>query len=89
MLSANERRVLPLIFGAVCINGEWRIRYNQEPYELYNHPNIVKKILTRRLRWAEDEERLDDNAAAKKIYNASVEGVRRRGRQRTKWVNLV
>ena len=32
---------------------------------------------------------MDDNAAAKKIYNASVEGVKGRGRQRAKWVDLV
>ena len=57
--------------------------------ELYNHPDIVKKIQTRRLRWAGHVERMDDNAAEKKIYNASVEGERRRGRQRTRWVDLV
>ena len=35
-----------------------------------------------------ETERMDDNAA-EKIYNVSVEGVRRRGRQRVRWVELV
>ena len=73
LLSAYERRVR-LIFGAVCINGEWRIRYNQELYELYNHTDIVKNIRKRRMRWAGHVERMDDNVAAKKIYKSSVEG---------------
>ena len=37
-----------------------------------------------RLRWAEHVERMDDNAAEKNIYNASVEGIRRRGRQKAR-----
>ena len=88
LLSAYERRVLRLIFGTACINGEWRIRYNQELYKLYNHPDIIKKIQTRRLRWAGHVERMDDNAAAK-IYNFSVEGVRRRSHQRARWLDIV
>uniref|UniRef100_T1GG09 Uncharacterized protein n=1 Tax=Megaselia scalaris TaxID=36166 RepID=T1GG09_MEGSC len=53
LLSVYDRGVLQLIFGGVCINGEWGSGYNQELYELYNHPDIVKKIRTRRLRCAE------------------------------------
>ena len=40
------------------------------------------------MRWAGHVERMDDNAA-KKIYNAIVNEVRRRDRQRARWVDLV
>ena len=39
--------------------------------------------------WAGHVERMDDISAAKKIYNASVEGVRKRGCQRARWIDLV
>ena len=72
---------------------QWRTANHVQPgkelYELYNHPDIFKMIRTRGLRWAGHVERMDFNAAAEKIYNASVEGVRRRGRQRATWVDLV
>ena len=41
------------------------------------------------MRWTGHVERMDDNAAVKKLYKASEEGVRRRGLQRARWVGLV
>lgn len=89
VLSVFERKVLRMIFGALCVEGEWRIRYNHELYQLYEHPNIADKIRTKRLRWAGHLVRMDDNAPAKRVFSLQPEGTRRRGRQRKRWVDLV
>ncbi len=39
-----ERKILRIIFGPICENGEWRIRYNQELKQLYRNPDVVQKI---------------------------------------------
>ena len=39
-LTAFERKILRRIYGPVKDNDIWRIRYNQELYQLYNAPNI-------------------------------------------------
>ena len=89
LLATFERKILRIIYGAVCIEGDWRIRYNHELYRLYGHPRIVIKIRTKRLRWAGHLERMEVNNTARKVYSSRVEGTRRRGRQRTRWVDLV
>ena len=59
MLLVFERNVLRMIFGAIYVNGEWRIRYNDELYQLFGLLNIAERIRTKRLRWAEHVERMD------------------------------
>lgn len=44
LLLVFERRVL-MIFGAICVNSEWRIRYNGWLFALQN---IAERILTKR-----------------------------------------
>jgi hypothetical protein len=39
-----ERKVLRRIFGRVFKNGFWRLRYNNELYELFSEPDVVKTI---------------------------------------------
>jgi hypothetical protein len=48
-LRVFERKVLRRIFGAVCENGFWHIRYYSELYELFSEPDIVKTIKIGRL----------------------------------------
>jgi hypothetical protein len=43
-LRVLERKVLQRIFGPVCENGFWHIRCNNELYELFSKPHIVKTI---------------------------------------------
>ena len=44
-------RILRKIFGPICDNGKWRIRYNSEIYSIYTDPDIIKTIKISKLRW--------------------------------------
>ena len=54
-----ERKILRIIFGPIRENGEWRIPYNHDLKELYQHADVVKKIRTKRLSWAGHIVRMD------------------------------
>ena len=60
-LSVVERKVLRMKFGAVCINGVWRSRFNDELYDIYNDVPVVRRIKTQRLRWLDHVQRMNDN----------------------------
>jgi hypothetical protein len=48
-----ENRVLRNIFGPKREeDGSWRKSHNDELYNLYSSPNIIKVIKSRRIRWA-------------------------------------
>ena len=42
MLDLFERKVLRMMYGPVCIEGEWRTRCNHELYLLYGEKKIFK-----------------------------------------------
>ena len=48
--------------------GSGRERYNREPEELYNEPNIVNVIKSSRLRSAGHVVRMNENELPKKIF---------------------
>lgn len=88
-LESFERKVLRRIFGPVCDNGEWRIRYNQELYDLYEDPNISKEIKTGRLRWAGHIQRMSEGDIPKRIMDGAPGGRRRVGRPKLRWLDGV
>jgi hypothetical protein len=38
-LSIFERGILRKIYGPICVNGVWRIKYNDKLYSLYKDQN--------------------------------------------------
>jgi hypothetical protein len=51
-LAVFERKILRKIFGPIRDTDQWRRRYNEELYQVYAEPEIVKCIRSARLRWA-------------------------------------
>jgi len=52
ILGVLERKILRAIFGPTNENEEWRIKYDNELYTLYEESDIVTYIKIKRLRWA-------------------------------------
>jgi hypothetical protein len=50
ILKVFERKILRAIFGPTNEHGEWRIKYNNELYALYEESDIVTYIKINRLR---------------------------------------
>jgi hypothetical protein len=57
-----ENSVLRGIFGSERdeVTGEWGKLHNEERNELFSSPNIVRVIKSRRMRWAENVERMGE-----------------------------
>ena len=65
--------------------GRWRIRTNQELYQLCGENAIVKFCKFSRLRWAGHVIRQDDDGLSRRILLSEPGGKRPRGRPRLRW----
>ena len=77
LLLVFERKVLRMIYGPICINGEWRILYNNELSQRYQHADVVQKIRAKRLRWAGHVVRMEPETPAKKVFTSDPDGDKR------------
>jgi hypothetical protein len=75
-LRVFENRVLRGIFGPKRdeVTGEWRILHNEELYDLYSSPNIIRVIKLRRMRWAGHVARMEQGRGAYRILVGRPEG---------------
>jgi hypothetical protein len=66
-----ENRVLRRKFGPKRdeVTGQWRKLHNEEVYNFYSSPNIIKQIKPRRLRWAGHVLRMVEE---RKVYKVLV-----------------
>jgi hypothetical protein len=88
-LKIFERKILRKIYGPSCVNGIWRIKYNDELYNTYKEPSIVKMIKISRLEWLGYLARMEDNATCKKVTFSQPEGSRKKGRPKLRWLDSV
>jgi hypothetical protein len=65
-LKTFKRRILRRIYGPICENGVWRIKYNNELYSLYKDLDIVRVITVARLRWLGHLVRMEKTHLAKR-----------------------
>jgi hypothetical protein len=75
------------MYGPVCINGTWRIRSNSERESLYNRPDIVTEIKSRRIEWLGHVLRIESSRVPPKILDGRPEGKRSIGRPRLRWLD--
>jgi hypothetical protein len=68
-LRVLENRVLWKVFGPKRyeVTGDWRILHNEELNDMSTSPNIVRVIISRRMRWAGHVARLGDGRDAYRI----------------------
>jgi hypothetical protein len=83
-----EWKVLRKIFGAVCEQGEWRIRKNNEVSKLYGELKLVADVKNRRLQYLGHVVRME-NRDPKLILDQHPGGRRKPGRLRKRWLDDV
>jgi hypothetical protein len=68
-LRVFENRVLRRIFGPKRdeVTGRWRKLHNEELHNLYSSSNIIRVIISRRMRWARHVARMLEMRNAYKI----------------------
>ena len=88
-LRVFERKVLRKIFGPVRVGDDFRIRYNSELYELLNDMDVVQRINIQRLRWLGHVVRMEEDAPARRVFDAEICGSRRRGRPCIRWKDQI
>jgi hypothetical protein len=84
-----ERKILSKIYGPTKENGQWRIKTNEELRIKYKSQDIVTVIKIRRLERLGHVSRMNETRSVKKIFEGKLEGRRRRGRPRLRWINDV
>ena len=61
-----ERKILRRIIGPIQENSSWRLRYNNELYQIYKEIPVSKFIRIQRLRWAGHVMRMEDGRNPKR-----------------------
>lgn len=84
-----ERKIVRKIYGPVREAAEWRIRNNSEINHILNNEDVVRFIKARRLSWLGHVIRMPPARLQKQLLEGKMEGTRRRGRPRRRWLQEV
>jgi hypothetical protein len=86
-LRVFENRVLRRIFRPTRdeVRGDWRKLHNEELHILYSSPNIIRRIKSRRIRWAGHVARMGMERNVYRVLMGKPEGKRPLGRPRRRW----
>jgi hypothetical protein len=85
-LTLREERKLR-VFGPKReeVTGEWRKLHNEELYDLYCSPNIIRVVKSRKMRWAWHVARMGERTGVYRILVGKPERKRPLGRRRLRW----
>jgi hypothetical protein len=86
-LRVFKNRVPRRIFGPKRdeVTGEWRKLHNEELYNLYSSPDIIRQVKSGRMRWAGHVARMGEKRKGYKVLVGKPEGKRPLGRARRRW----
>jgi hypothetical protein len=90
-LRVLKNRVLRRNFGLKKdeITGEWRKFHNEELYDLYCSPNIIRVINSRRMRWVGHVACMEDKRDPYRILVGIPGGKTPLGRRRGRWEDYI
>jgi hypothetical protein len=90
-LRVFENRVLRRISGPKRddATGEWRMLHNEELRNLYSSPDIIRRIKSRRMRWAGHVARMGEEREVYKVFMGKPEGRIPLGSPRRGWENEI
>ena len=70
-----ENRILGRVFRPMRdANGEWRRLHNEELHHLYDSPNIVRVIKSKRIKWTGNVARMEEIGSAFIILTCTPSG---------------
>jgi hypothetical protein len=88
-LRSFERRIPIKIFRPVWDRGERRICHNAKLNGLIKGRDIVRFVKAQRRRWLGHVERISEERMPKRMLKGRLLSRRRKGRQRTRWLDGV
>ena len=71
------------------VTGEWRRLHNEELYALYSSANIIRVIISRRMRWTGHAVCMRETRGAYKVLVGRPEEKRSLERSRSRWKNNI
>jgi hypothetical protein len=82
-----ENRVLRRMFGHKRdeVTGEWRKLYIRELHNLWSSPDIIRRIKSRRMRWAGNVERMGEGRNVYRVLVGKPKEKRPLERPRRRW----
>jgi hypothetical protein len=86
-----EKRVLRRMLGLKRdeVTGGWRKLHIEELHNMYSSPSIIRRIKSRRMRWAGHVARMGAKKNACRILVGRPQGNISLGRPRRRWVNNI
>jgi hypothetical protein len=84
-----EKKILRRIYVPKYINNEWKTRTNEEIMNMFNGPDIISTIKSKRIKWLGHIQRIGRERGVKWIFEYKPGGRRRVGRPRSRWIDGV
>jgi hypothetical protein len=90
-LRVFEKRVLWRILGPKRdeVTGEWRKVHNEELYDLYSSPSIIRIIKPGKMRWAGHVARMGEKTNTYRLLVGKLKEKRRLRRPKRRWVDNI